>query len=265
MDTSSSGPETLAVHMMPSPISESPLKETVAIVSALSVGHSALSQELPRSSSPEPLDDVATSPVEYVPPPVVDSFIGNPGAFKDQDEEELPQPIVVSDPHRLASKQDDPYSHAPSFPEPPVPTPAPHNIISEHEEDLAMPEPESTSAHKSRQVVDATSYPSTSDNPAGEAAPYSNDVSAHEDNSHPMERRADMTSILPTDSIAPPIPVDIVDVLTPPRPISPTRQDPLSASYHTVPVDDLNSRTNILASSPCSESRSVHLDNASLL
>lgn len=128
-----------------------------------------------------------------------------------------------------------------------------------------MPEPESTSAHKSRQVVDATSYPSTSDNPAGEAAPYSNDVPAHEDNSHPMERRADMTSILPTDSIAPPIPVDIVDILTPPRPISPTRQDPLLASYHTVPVDDLNSITNILASSPCSESRSVHLDNASLL
>jgi len=34
----------------------------------------------------------------------MDSWIGNPGAFKDQDEE-LPQPIVVSDPHRLVSNQ----------------------------------------------------------------------------------------------------------------------------------------------------------------
>jgi hypothetical protein len=40
----------------------------------------------------------AISPTGYIPPPVVDSSVGNPGAFTD-DPEALPQPDVVLDPY----------------------------------------------------------------------------------------------------------------------------------------------------------------------
>ena len=261
IDTSASAPEPLVAHMMPSPISESPLKEMDATGS---VGHSALSQELPRSSSPEPLD-VATSPVEYVPPPVIDSWIGNPGAFKDQDEE-LPQPIVVSDPHRLVSNQDGPSSRAPSFRGLSSPMSTPHNITPAYEEDSALHGPDSISVHKTHHPVDVPGYPATGDNSTSETAQYSNDTPTREDYNHPMERGGDLASVPLTDPIDPPIPVDIVNVPKHSFPIDPEQQDPLSVPYDTVPVED--SGTNILASSPCSEPRSngsVHLDYASVL
>jgi len=260
IDTLASAPEPLVAHTMPSPISESPLKEMDATGS---IGHSALSQELPRSSSPEPLD-LATSPAEYVPPPVMDHWSGNPGAFKDQDEE-IPQPIVVSDPHRLASNQDDPSSHAPSFRELSAPKSAPHNIAPAYEEDSALCGPDSISVHKTQNPVDVPGYPATGDNSTSETAQYPNDAPTREDYNPPMERGGDLTSVPLTDPIDPPSPIDIVNVPKHSSPIDPAQQDPLSASYDTVPVE--NSRTNILASSPCSEpgsNGSVHLDHASV-
>jgi len=262
IDTSASAPEPLVAHTMPSPINESPLKEMDATGS---VGHSALSQELPRSSSPEPLD-VATSPAEYVPPPVMDSWSGNPGAFKDQDEEELPQPIVVSDPHRLASNQDDPSSRAPSFRGLSAPTSAPHNITPAYEEDSASREPDSISVHKTQNPVDVPGYPATGDSSTSETAQYSNDTPTHEDYSHPMERGGDLTSVPLTDPIDPPSPIDTVNIPKNSFPVDPAQQDPLPASYGTVPVE--NFKTGVLASSPCLEpgsNGSVHLDHASVL
>jgi len=262
IDTSTSAPEPLVAHTMPSPISESPLKEMDATGS---VGHSALSQELPRSSSPEPLD-VATSPADYVPPPVMDPWSGNPGAFKDQDEEELPQPIVVSDPHRLVSNQDNPSSRTPSFRGLSAPTPAPHNITPAYEEDSSLRGPDSISVHKTQNPVDVPGYPATGDNSTSKTAQYSNDAPTREDYNHPMERGGDLTSVPLTDPIDPPSPIDIVNVPKHSSPIDPAQQDLLSVSYDTVPVE--NSRTNILASSPCSEPESngsVHLDHASVL
>ena len=247
---------------MPSPISESPLKEMDATGS---VGHSALSQELPRSSSPEPLD-VATSPADYVPPPVMDPWSGNPGAFKDQDEEELPQPIVVSDPHRLASNQDNPSSRALSFRGLSSPTSAPRNITPAYEEDSSLRGPDSISVHKTQNPVDVPGYPATGDNSTSKTAQYSNDAPTREDYNHPMERGGDLTSVPLTDPIDPPSPIDIINVPKHSSPIDPAQQDPLSVSYDTVPVE--NSRTNVLASSPCSEPESngsVHLDHASVL
>ena len=232
LDTSA---EPLAAYMMPSPISESPLKETDATAS---VGHSALSQELPRPSSPEPLDG-PTSPVEYVPPPVMDSLVGNPGAFRDQDEQ-LPQPIVVSDPHRQG---------------PSAPASAPHNITPAYEEVSTLRELDAISVHKTQYPV----HPATGVNSTSETADETLD---HEDDNHPMERGRDPTSIPLTDPINPPVTV----VPKHPSPIDPAQQDPPLVSYDSVPVGD--SKTSILVSSPCSEPRSngsVHLDYASVL
>lgn len=69
----------------------------------------------------------ATSPVGYVPPPLVDSSIGNPGAFTDPDEE-LPQPAPVSDPYmppKPESVKGAPSTRAPSVRDVPLSVSAP--------------------------------------------------------------------------------------------------------------------------------------------
>ncbi|TFK33262.1 hypothetical protein BDQ12DRAFT_727898 [Crucibulum laeve] len=89
----------------PSPIAESPAREAAASDDNIPIGPSPLSRQEPVSESvlvanPEPLARVeeATSPAGYTPPPVLDSTVGNPGAFTDEPEE-LPQPTVIEDPY----------------------------------------------------------------------------------------------------------------------------------------------------------------------
>ncbi|CAA7259460.1 unnamed protein product [Cyclocybe aegerita] len=117
--SSLSGPSTLAPPApapqvsAPSPIAESPAREELAVQQDI-VGPSPLAKQTtaePESieaavtASPEPapvparaetVEDIA-SPVGYIPPPVIDSSAGNPGAFTDEPED-LPQPEVAVDP-----------------------------------------------------------------------------------------------------------------------------------------------------------------------
>ena len=83
----------------PSPIIESPLGEIAAAEETL--GSSPLA--LPATSSeavppvsvalPPPVEEMG-NPTGYIPPPVLDSTVGNPGAFTDEPDE-LPQPRTV--------------------------------------------------------------------------------------------------------------------------------------------------------------------------
>ncbi|KAJ3564799.1 hypothetical protein NP233_g8056 [Leucocoprinus birnbaumii] len=83
-------PAATAVHSMPSPISESPIRETA----------------MTEAVSPESVGTGRNpSPVGYVPPPIIDSSVGNPHPFTDQDEEDPSQLIVVSDPSRKPRAQ----------------------------------------------------------------------------------------------------------------------------------------------------------------
>lgn len=64
----------------------------------------------PPESEPEPVSggaETATtaSPVGYVPPPLLDSSAGNPGAFTD-DPDSLPQPVTIQDPYASRSQVD---------------------------------------------------------------------------------------------------------------------------------------------------------------
>ena len=90
----------------PSPIAESPAREAAAIQSE-ALGPSPLAQQTTSSEDAakpndgdlaQPAVEEQTSPTGYVPPPLVNSSAGNPGAFTD-DLEELPQPQVVRDPY----------------------------------------------------------------------------------------------------------------------------------------------------------------------
>lgn len=103
-------PPAAANHVV-SPVNESPAREMAAEAEA--VGPSPLGQAIQTTGS-EQAD--ATSPMGYVPPPLVDSSIGNPGAFTDQTDE-LPQPLAVSDPFmppKASSVKGPPSSYAPS-------------------------------------------------------------------------------------------------------------------------------------------------------
>ena len=99
-------PSVAAQVIAPSPILESPLGERAAEENAgLSLfAQPSTSSEpvplIPVASSP-PVDDLQ-SPIGYIPPPVLDSTVGNPGAFTDEPDE-LPQPEIAKDPHALAS------------------------------------------------------------------------------------------------------------------------------------------------------------------
>ncbi|KAF8804295.1 hypothetical protein BYT27DRAFT_6700590 [Phlegmacium glaucopus] len=87
----------------PSPIIESPLGETAAAEE--SVGPSSLAQVTTSAAAvqlpvpvtlPPPVDELQ-SPTGYFPPPILDSTVGNPGAFTDEPDE-LPQPDIAQDP-----------------------------------------------------------------------------------------------------------------------------------------------------------------------
>ena len=92
---------------IPTPISESPSREAEATQRDI-LGPSPLTQKDTALDIPpveavvaapvQPAAEEAISPTGYIPPPVVDSSVGNPGAFTD-DPEALPQPDVVLDPY----------------------------------------------------------------------------------------------------------------------------------------------------------------------
>ena len=93
----------------PSPIAESPVREAAALQPE-AAGPSPLTQQTETAeadptaavvTSPESAPaaaEEATSPVGYIPPPVIDSTVGNPGAFTD-DPDALPQTETVFDPY----------------------------------------------------------------------------------------------------------------------------------------------------------------------
>lgn len=295
VDTSSATlepPAVPAAQLMPSPISESPLKERAATEPA---GPSTLAEEVPQSSSPDGMD-TATSPVGYVPPPVVDSSIGNPGAFTDQDDEELPQPIVLTDPHnppKPPSNKGAPSTRAPSIYDGAAPAPVPTarvqadsstRDIPAQGETLRMPEAEPAPAHEQQS-------PETQDAPARLPTPsFDNDPTADEAPSHPnpssgapvgnghpipKEHQADPSPIPRAEHAVPPIPFDITGIHPMPAPShTPAHvpHQPQSESrepmFHTMPIDDMSSGTEVWATSPRSEPRSngsIHLDYASIV
>src|SRR6266545_1188844 len=89
----------------PSPIAESPAREAAAMEQE-ALGPSPLARQttsaeemstMPESDAPPAIEE-QTSPTGYVPPPLIDSSAGNPGAFTD-DPDRLPQPRTVVDPN----------------------------------------------------------------------------------------------------------------------------------------------------------------------
>ncbi|KAJ2929720.1 hypothetical protein H1R20_g7364, partial [Candolleomyces eurysporus] len=106
---------------MPTPIAESPMREQEATAAEhyQPLGPSPLAQPQPQTPPPETQQRAmgaakadsdagsvpeaistpeGTSPVGYVPPPLIDSSVGNPGAFTD-DPDSLPQPTIIRDPY----------------------------------------------------------------------------------------------------------------------------------------------------------------------
>ncbi|KAF6750980.1 hypothetical protein DFP72DRAFT_1071838 [Ephemerocybe angulata] len=93
-------PATSAL-MVPSPIAESPNREASETEPA-PPGPSKL--ESSEGSEMEPVDvESPSSLTGYVPPPLLDSSAGNPGAFTD-DPDSLPQPTIVQDPYASHSQ-----------------------------------------------------------------------------------------------------------------------------------------------------------------
>jgi hypothetical protein len=94
----------LPIVVTPSPIAESPLREAAAEAQE-SVGPSPLvqpitSSEAVTSTFPPPVEETQ-SPTGYIPPPVIDSTVGNPGAYTDVTDD-LPQPDIAQDPQAVA-------------------------------------------------------------------------------------------------------------------------------------------------------------------
>ena len=98
-----SSPPPPPVVSTPSPIAESPLREAAATVQEIA-GPSPLalpiaSPEAVPPTLPPPVEELQ-SPTGYIPPPVIDSSVGNPGAFTDE-VDKLPQPDIAQDPHAV--------------------------------------------------------------------------------------------------------------------------------------------------------------------
>ena len=91
-------PPPVAAVLTPGPISEPPLREAAAVTQKST---SASPLALP-PTSPEATSPTAQSPTGYIPPPVIDSTAGNPGAFTDITDD-LPQPDIVRDPHTVVT------------------------------------------------------------------------------------------------------------------------------------------------------------------
>src|SRR5260221_4900030 len=95
----------------PSPIAESPAREAAAMQEALGPSPLALSSSTDQPTTvAAPTVEEQTSPTGYVPPPVLDSTVGNPGAFTD-DPDILPPTQTVIDPY--AVPEDEPTSFNP--------------------------------------------------------------------------------------------------------------------------------------------------------
>ena len=139
-----------------SPIAESPAREAAAMEQEI-LGPSPLARQttaeemttMPESDQAAPLPAVEeqTSPTGYVPPPLIDSSAGNPGAFTD-DPDKLPQPKTVVDPHIV----------------PEVPTQPTEATAPEPEEPNLLDKPMA----ESTKSVESLSLPSGA---AGQAAP----------------------------------------------------------------------------------------------
>ena len=89
----------------PSPIAESPLREAAAEAQE-ATGPSPLAKPI---TSPEivpptlpPTVEETQSPTGYIPPPVIDSSAGNPGAYTDVTDD-LPQPDIAQDPQAVTT------------------------------------------------------------------------------------------------------------------------------------------------------------------
>ncbi|PPQ77168.1 hypothetical protein CVT25_010796 [Psilocybe cyanescens] len=108
-----SPPPAAVEQKLPTPIAESPAREAASMEPEAAVGPSPLAQqtaaaevteqpiESPAAAAPAPKapEEEQTSPTGYIPPPIIDSSAGNPGAFTD-DPESLPQPeIIAKDPY----------------------------------------------------------------------------------------------------------------------------------------------------------------------
>ena len=93
-----SSPPLPTIIVNPSSIAESPLREATAEAQE-SAGPSPLitsSEIVPPTLSPSV--EERQSPTGYIPPAIIDSTVGNPGAFTDE-LDELPQPDIAQDPH----------------------------------------------------------------------------------------------------------------------------------------------------------------------
>lgn len=127
---------------IPTPIAESPAREAEA-TQREAVGPSPLVQAASTDGEAAPLVEAPaaapaqdlTSPTTYVPPPLIDSSAGNPGAFTDI-LDTIPQPDVVKDPYASTNTG---RSHAPSVvEEPQAVVESPQHIVAE--ESAPVPE-----------------------------------------------------------------------------------------------------------------------------
>ncbi|KAF8165962.1 hypothetical protein B0H34DRAFT_257269 [Crassisporium funariophilum] len=159
-----SPPEPSKVTTSPSPIAESPMREAEATKAEV-VGPSPLAQGTEEASkqeeAPVTADEVQTSPTGYIPPPLLDSTIGNPGAFTD-DPDELPQPDVARDPyatppHRVDEvdtdaevKTEDTHAEEHQRSVEPVEAEAPR-----HEDDIFAPSLKATSSYFDKPIVES--------------------------------------------------------------------------------------------------------------
>ncbi|KAF9008066.1 hypothetical protein BDQ17DRAFT_185335 [Cyathus striatus] len=100
VDTTPAATSQQPEHYAPSPIAESPAREAAALQENAQQTRPSPLTQAPVGHSPEPMapENTVVSPVGFTPPPLLDSTVGNPGAFTDEPEE-LPQPQVVRDPY----------------------------------------------------------------------------------------------------------------------------------------------------------------------
>lgn len=91
-----------------SPINESPAREAASVEAAAIVGPSPLAQDASviNPGTTQAPEEPQTSPIGYIPPPLVDYTIGNPGAFTD-DTDSLPQTAIAVDPFATIQKPAD--------------------------------------------------------------------------------------------------------------------------------------------------------------
>ena len=97
------GSTPLPIVNTPTPIAESPLREAAAEAQE-SVGPSPLAQPVTSSevvapTLPSQVEEIQ-SPTGYIPPPVIDSTVGNPGAYTDVTDD-LPKPDIAQDPQAV--------------------------------------------------------------------------------------------------------------------------------------------------------------------